>query len=196
MQQIFRDKLHHFISDYFYQYGLSPSFNEITDAMEISPSSKSLIARNLRQLAKEGKLVLSKQGKRLMITLPARRLVLLGKISAGSPIEAILENETVDIMHMLEGKDRFALLVSGSSMIDEGILDGDIIFCKQSEVAKEGDIVVALIDQRNATLKRISYKVEGMITLIPANPDLKPEAYVPARVAIQGIYIGLVRKHR
>lgn len=81
-------------------------------------------------------------------------------------------------------------------MIDEGILNDDIIICKKAETAREGDIVVALIDQCNTTLKRISYKVKGMVTLIPANPDLKPHAYVPNRIQVQGIYVGLMRLNR
>lgn len=80
-------------------------------------------------------------------------------------------------------------------MIEEGILDGDLIICKKAEQAKEGDIIVALIDEQNTTLKRISYKVKGMITLIPANPDLKPRAYSPERIRVQGVYMGLIRAY-
>jgi repressor LexA len=161
--------------------------------MGISPSSKSLITRSLRALGKEGKIVLKKEGRRLLISLSTKQLPLLGRISAGIPIEAIPQYQSIDINTLLQGESRFALQVKGNSMIEEGILDGDIIICRQSDTAKEGEIIVALIDQQNTTLKRISYKMNGMVTLIPANAELKPRAYVPERIHIQGIYVGLVR---
>lgn len=192
----FREKLCKFLSDYINKYSNSPSFAEMTHAMKISPRSKSLITRNLRALEKEGKVVLIKEGRRLLISIPSKHLTLLGRISAGMPIEAISECESIDINHLFQGPNQFALLVKGTSMIDEGILDGDIIICKKTDLAKEDDIVVALIDQHNTTLKRISYKMKGMITLVPANTELKPRVYAPDRIHIQGIYVGLVRKSR
>lgn len=189
----FQTNLYQFISDYVAQYGNSPQFAEMTEAMGISPRSKSLITRSLRALEKQGKLILAKEGRRLLISLTTKQLPLLGRISAGTPIDAIPQHQFLDVQNLLEGADRFALQVKGNSMIDEGILDGDIIICKHADTAKEGDIIVALIDQHNTTLKRISYKMSGMITLIPANPELKPRAYVPERVHVQGIYVGLIR---
>lgn len=189
----FSEKLYKFISDYINQYNTSPSFAEITHAMGISPRSKSLITRSLRALEKERKLILNKDGRRLLISLSTKHLPLLGHISAGAPIEVIPECQFIDVNHYFQGDNRFALQVKGTSMIDEGILDGDIIICRKAESANEGDIVVALIDQHNTTLKRISYRMKGMITLIPANTELKPRAYAPERILIQGIYIGLLR---
>jgi repressor LexA len=189
----FQTNLYNFVSEYITQNSNSPSFSEITEAMGISPSSKSLITRSLRALGKEGKIVLKKEGRRLLISLSTKQLPLLGRISAGIPIEAIPQYQSIDINTLLQGESRFALQVKGNSMIEEGILDGDIIICRQSDTAKEGEIIVALIDQQNTTLKRISYKMNGMVTLIPANAELKPRAYVPERIHIQGIYVGLVR---
>lgn len=191
----FRENMYQFLSEYINQYDYSPSFAEITHAMGISPRSKSLITRSLRALEKDGKLVLIKEGRRLLISLSTKQLPLLGRISAGAPIEAISECQFIDVNNLFPGSNRFALYVKGTSMIDEGILDGDIIICKKADIANEGDIVVALIDQHNTTLKRVSYKVKDMITLVPANTELKPRAYVPERIHIQGIYIGLVRTH-
>lgn len=195
MASSFREELYKFLSEYINQHDNSPSFAEITAAMGISLRSKSLITRSLRILEKERKLLLVKKGRRLLIKLSNKQVPLLGRISAGIPIEAISDCQFIDINNLLHGTDRFALLVKGTSMIGEGILDGDIIICRKSEMANEGDIVVALIDHYNTTLKRVSYKVKGMITLIPANPELKPRAYTPERIRIQGIYIGLVRTH-
>jgi repressor LexA len=193
MPNSFREELYQFLSEYINQYDNSPSFAEMTAAMGISPRSKSLITRSLRVLEKEKRLQLVKEGRRLLIKLANKQVPLLGRISAGTPIEAISECHFIDMNDLFQGDHRFALLVKGTSMIEEGILDGDIIICRKSAIANEGDIVVVLIDQHNTTLKRISYRVKGMITLVPANPELKPRAYTPERVRIQGIYIGLVR---
>lgn len=189
----FQAKLYYFICDYMKDTGYSPTFSEMIAAMNISPRSKSLVTRSLRALNQEGKVFLKKQGRRLLISLSPKGLPLMGRISAGLPIEAIMEHQSIDIETLLQGSHQFALQVKGNSMIEDGILDGDIIICKQTASAHEGDIVVALIDQHNTTLKRISYKVKNMITLIPSNPELKPRAYSPERIQIQGIYIGLIR---
>lgn len=189
----FRNQLYQFIASYIQQYGCSPSFFDMTAAMEISPRSKSLISRSLKTLEKEGLVSLKKSGRQVVITIKHKDLVLLGQISAGLPIEAISDYQSIDLSHFLQGENRFALLVKGHSMIEEGILDGDIIICQHAHLAQEGDIVVALIDGHHATLKKLSYKMKGMITLIPANPLYKPRAYSPERITIQGIYRGLVR---
>ncbi len=191
----FQENLYKFITDYLSQYDASPSFAELTQAMGISPRSKSLITKTLRALEKDGRLVLTKKGRRLLISLRNKHMPLLGRISAGTPIEAISETQFIDVNSLFPGLDRFALQVKGTSMIDEGILDGDIIICRKADAANEGDIVVALIDQDNTTLKKVSYKVKGLITLIPANIALKPRAYSPERIRIQGVYIGLVRSN-
>lgn len=193
MTSNFRENLFKFLSEFMDQYGSSPSFAQITEGMGISQRSKSLITRSLRILEKEGRVSLAKSGRRLLISLVSKQLPLLGRISAGSPIEAISEFQFIDVNNMFHGANRFALKVKGTSMIDEGIMDGDIIICQKSDLAREGDIVVVLIDGHNTTLKRISYKLKGMITLLPANINLKPRAYSPERIMIQGLYIGLIR---
>jgi len=195
MSTDFQENLYKFISEYLANYGHSPHYNEMTTAMGIRPTSKSLITRSLRALNKAGKISLKKEGRKVAISLNRDRksLPLIGKISAGLPIEAIEQTQCIDIKELLTGNGRYALQVKGNSMIDEGIYDGDFIICKKSNTANEGDIVVALIDQMNTTLKRISFKVKGLITLIPSNTEMKPRAYFPERICIQGIYIGLVR---
>lgn len=192
----FQLNLYHMIADYLKQYGTSPTYTEMTAALGISARSKSLITRGLRQLEKEGRLILKREGRRLLLALPTKQIQMLGKISAGLPIDAILDEQHVNISSLLEGDGRFALQVQGTSMIDEGILDGDFIICKKASVAREGDIVVALIDQQTTTVKSISFKIQNMITLIPANKELKPRAYSPDRILIQGVYVGLIRMQR
>ena len=189
----FQENLYKFISEYLMTYNRSPSYPEITGGMSLSPKSKSLITRSLRALNKEGKIKLKKEGRKILITLIEKGIPLIGKISAGMPIEAIEEKQFIDIDDLLKGEGRFALQVKGNSMVEDGIFDGDLVLCKKSNFADEGAIVVALIDQFNTTLKRISYKIKEMVTLVPSNLEMKPKAYAPDRIQIQGIYIGLIR---
>ncbi len=188
-----QENMYKFISEYLMLHSQSPKYSEITAAMKISPKSKSLVTRSLRALNKEGRIELKKIGRKVSITLPQKNLLLIGKISAGLPIEAIEDNQIIDIKDLLDGSEKFALQVKGNSMIEDGIFDGDYIICKKTHLANEGEIVVALIDQLNTTLKRISFKVKGMITLVPSNIEMKPRAYAPERIQIQGIYAGLIR---
>lgn len=120
---------------------------------------------------------------------------LLGKIAAGKPIEAISDEQEFDLSNLFTGKQLYALQVQGDSMIEEGILDGDKVICEQRDTANNGDIVVALIDQESATLKRFKSNQDGTITLIPANHTLTPVTYMAERVQIQGILLGVVRFH-
>lgn len=195
MASEFQERLYQYISGYLATQGRSPSYAELTAAMGISPRSKSLITRSLRALNQAGHIHIQKEGRRLVISLRPRRLPIIGSISAGSPIEAIPDDQSLDLEALLHAENRFALRVKGDSMIGDGIFDGDIILCRQADRAHEGDIVVALIDQHHVTLKRISYKLKGMVTLIPSHQALKPHAYSPDRIHIQGIYVGLIRLH-
>lgn len=193
MSTDFQNNLHQYISQYLTTYGQSPSYSEITMAMGVSPKSKSLITRSLRALSKEGRIELKKEGRKIIITLSQKGIPLVGKISAGTPIEAFEEKHFIDIDDLFKGEGRFALQVKGNSMIEDGIFNGDLIMCRKSNFANEGEIVVVLIDKMNTTLKRISYKDKEMITLIPSNIEMTPISYEPERVQIQGTYIGLIR---
>ncbi len=197
--------LQHKICDYIEQYlnehAYSPSLTEIARGIGISPKSVSLISRNIHALAKEGKLILENKGYRnIRLVCHSREsgdsnhaLPLVGRIAAGVPIEAIEDRQSLDLTSLWQPDGHFVLEVKGDSMVDEGILNGDYVVCRQTGRAQEGDIVVALIDQQEATLKRISWRVPERITLIPANIALKPKAYVPQRVQVQGVFVGLLR---
>ena len=123
-------------------------------------------------------------------------LPLLGKIAAGTPIEAIQQNETsVDVpREMMSIGESYALTVEGDSMINEGIHDGDTVLIKKTNLAENGDIVVALIDDHEATLKRIRKKGQS-IALESANPIYETKILSSHRVKIQGKLIGLLRKY-
>lgn len=190
-------KVYDHIRQYIDEYGYSPSLTEIAAGIGISRNSISLISRSIHALVEAGRLKFHKKGYRNLQIVDGKdsfSLPLMGRIAAGTPIEAIENRQTIDLRSLLCGdNDQFMLEVKGDSMIDEGILDGDLVICKSAKQAFENEIVVALIDQQEATLKRLSYKIKDHITLIPANPHLKPKAYLPQRVQIQGVFMGLLR---
>ena len=123
-------------------------------------------------------------------------LPLLGKIAAGTPIEAIQHNDTsVDVpKEMMPIGESYALTVEGDSMINEGIYNGDTVLIKKTNIADNGEIVVALIDDNEATLKRIRKKGQS-IALESANPIYETRILSAHRVKIQGKLIGLLRKY-
>lgn len=189
-------KIYEFIRSSISERGYSPTLEEIASGIGISSRSVSLISRCVHALVQAGKLTFYKKGYRniqIANSLDQFSLPLLGRIAAGSPIEAITDQRTLDLSSLLQDARHFVLQVKGDSMIEEGILDGDFIICQSTTTAAEGDIVVALINQADTTLKRLSYQIKDKITLIPANSTLKPRSYLPDRVQIQGIYIGLLR---
>lgn len=137
-----------------------------------------------------------------LVTLPAERvssgdfkLPLLGKIAAGQPIEAIEDQAHLDLAEFFIGPDRYALRVSGNSMMDVGILDGDTVILRKTSKVRRGDIVVALIDSQEATLKRLGQSEDGMIELIPENKTMTTMRYSTERVSFQGVLVGQLRSY-
>lgn len=189
-------KIYKFIQQFIHEQGYAPSLQEIAVGIGISASSKSLISRSVHALADAGMLRLSEGRRNIELSQQAVALPLVGRIAAGAPIEAIPNHEMLDLSGLLSSNDHYVLEVRGDSMIEEGILDGDHVICKRQNTAVEGDIVVALIDNQEATLKRICFQTKDKITLLPANSALKPQVYPSHRVQIQGIFIGLLRLYK
>ena len=126
-----------------------------------------------------------------------RDLPILGKIAAGTPIEAIQhERDRMPVPESLLGTgDHFVLEVQGDSMIEAGIFDGDFVVIKRTDNANNGDIVVALVMQEEATLKRLRRK-GGAIALEPANKAYETRIYGPDQVEVQGKLVGLIRRYQ
>ena len=123
----------------------------------------------------------------------ATRLPLAGTIAAGCPIEAIEQSESLDLEEMfVSPSGNFALRVRGDSMIDDQICDGDYVVVEKRETASNGETVVALLEDGEATLKRF-YRERGSIRLQPANPNYEP--IVTKNVSIQGVVVGIIRKY-
>ena len=119
----------------------------------------------------------------------------LGTIAAGCPIEAVAQAETMRVPDQLLGsRPCFVLQVSGDSMIEAGILDGDYVVIEQRDSANNGEIVVALVANEDVTLKRIEQK-PGRVILHPENAGMKPMTYSPDEVQIQGVLKGLLRRY-
>jgi len=187
-----------FIRGYFSRKGESPSLAEIAEGTGIR--SRSAVHRHVQALIDAGYIELvpgRKRGIRLTGETAAGllELPLAGRIAAGHPIEAIPGRDTLNLADFFLGPDRFALQVFGDSMTGIGILDGDTVVVKRTSSARDGDIVVALIDNEEATLKRLKVG-KDTITLVPENPILRPVTYTAGRVAIQGIVVGQMRSYR
>lgn len=180
------------IRDYHAKHKQSPTIAEIAEHLGIT--SRGMAHRHVKNLEKGGWITLLPQRWRnIQLHQEFAQLPIIGKIAAGSPIEAIETQEGFDLVDWFLGPGRYALKVEGDSMIDEGIMHGDVIVCQSAQTARAGQIIVALIDQDSATLKRIEYPDSEHIRLIPANKEHQQQVYHASRVTIQGIFVGLLR---
>src|SRR3990172_10748228 len=185
-----------FITDYQGRKGYAPSLDEIRKKLKLSSVSTAHFhvskLRDLGLLSKEENKPRSIEafGRETMVKIP-----LLGTIAAGQPIEAIQNKEMIAVpkSKIPSSSEVYALRVVGSSMIDENINDGDVVLVRQQETAENGQKVVALIDNHEATLKKF-YKERGHIRLQPANKDLAPLIFPNTRdVAVQGVVLDVIR---
>ncbi|MEM1071750.1 MAG: transcriptional repressor LexA [Planctomycetota bacterium] len=191
------------IRDWRIRHGYSPTMQELADEIGVS---KVTVFEHVEALIQKGALTREPNKARSLsiadgVAVPDEsrplRFPLVGKIAAGYPIERVADQDEVDFSEILGANDgrsdsTFALKVDGESMKDEGILDGDLVLVERSEVARDGDRVVALLPDGSTTLKTF-YKEEDHIRLQPAN-----EEFDPIRVkfcTIQGIVRGVVRRY-
>jgi len=198
-------QVYDFISEFVQKNGYSPSFEEIRVALKLNSlatvhkhisnlEKKALLTRDYNRsrsidlLPPKGKL------KQAMLVNTAMVLPIMGRIAAGQPIEAVENPETISLADFVRSKEVFVLEVSGESMQDEAILDGDYVLVEKAKTAHNGDIVVALVDGADATLKRF-YREGDKIRLQPSNAAMKPIIVPAPSVQIQGRVIGVLRKY-
>jgi repressor LexA len=198
MPTLLEKRILNFIHAFIIKHGHSPTLVEIGKAVEIN--SKGTIHRYVQNLRNKGMLAAPERGWRGIRLADdalsnSTTLPLVGRIAAGQPIEAVQNQEEINLSEMFVGKDRYALQIKGDSMIDIGILDGDIVVIEPRSTAEFGDIIVALIDNEDATLKRFKKLKNGRIELSPENQDLQPMIYDAVRVKIQGILVGQLRSY-
>jgi len=189
-----------FIRDYIAANGYAPKLREIGEHLGIR--SRGTVHRYVRALETQGLIRITPEQAR-GIELRDRQpvasetgLPVLGRIAAGLPLEAIADPETIDLNDFFVRPGRFVLRVQGDSMIEDGIFDGDMVIVESCQSARDGQIVVALIDNEEATLKRLRNNGDGSLTLIPANAALQPFRYSAERVRIQGVVVGQFRSYR
>jgi repressor LexA len=199
-------QVYDFIHGFVQKNGYSPSFEEIAAGMGLS--SLATVHKHIVNLEKKNLLKRDYNRSRSIDVLPVRGLFkrqnrssppegalpLMGRIAAGQPIEAVENPETISLGDITRSKDVFVLQVKGDSMKDEHIVDGDYVLVEKTQTARDGEIVVALVEGTDATLKRL-YREGANIRLQPSNVALKP-IVVPARsVQVQGRVIGVLRKY-
>jgi repressor LexA len=199
-------QIYDYIADFVQRNGYSPSFEEIGGGMGLS--SLATVHKHISNLEKKGLLkrgynksrsidVLPLKGtmKKMMTMPPPLALPLMGRIAAGRPIEAVENNETLSLSDFTNGsKDVYVLRVVGESMQDEHIVEGDYVIVESTKVARDGEIVVALVENSDATLKRI-YREGDKVRLQPSNAKMQPIIVPAHNVDVQGRVIGVLRKY-
>ncbi|HTR64286.1 MAG TPA: transcriptional repressor LexA [Terriglobales bacterium] len=198
-------QVYDFISEFVQKNGYSPSFDEIGQGLGLN--SLATVHKHITNLEKKGLLTRDYNRSRSIDLLPPKGrlkqamsvnttmvLPLMGRIAAGQPIEAMENPETISLADFVRSKEVFVLEVRGDSMQDEHILDGDYVLVEKTKTAHNGEIVVALVDEADATLKRL-YREGDTIRLQPSNMNMKPIIVPAAAVQIQGRVIGVLRKY-
>lgn len=188
-----------YIRNYIAQFGNAPKFKEI--GIGIGVNSQGTVHRYVQSLEDKGYINRIKGNSRGMslVDLPMVSppvIPLLGKIAAGLPIEAIEDQQELNLSELFMGPDLFALRVTGDSMMDAGILDNDYVIIKKQPMAHDGDIVVAMIDMTEATLKRFRRRSNSEVALIPENSEMDTMVYSADRVRIHGVLVGQMRNYR
>ena len=186
-------KTYDFIEKYSKKNGKHPLLNEIAKGIGIK--SKGVAHRYVKALEKAGKLKRISNKHRGMILQEKKSIFFksLGKIAAGGPIEAITDQQRIELEYLFTNKRSFALKVTGDSMIDAGIHDGDWVIIEEGTKVYKSKVHVVLIDNQDVTLKFVEKINTSEIKLIPANKKFKETIYPFERISIQGHVVGQVR---
>ena len=191
-----------FVGRHIAKKGYAPTIEEIGEQFGLS--SLATVHKHLTNLQSKGLIRRLSNRSRAMELVPSDMKVravevpLLGRVAAGSPIEAIndAERETIWVPEdMLGRQDTYVLQVKGDSMIEEQIRDGDYVIVESRKTARDGEMVIALLEGEKATLKKLYHEGPGVIRLQPANAQMKPILVDAEDVAVQGVVIGILRKY-
>ena len=189
-----------YLNEFIQNHGYAPSLEEI--GTHFGLSSVATVHKHVSLLVEKGFVRRGWNQNRSIDILPqgpvekSVMLPLAGTIAAGRPIEAVEQQESIAVPESLvaRGERSFVLRVRGNSMIEEQIRDGDFVIVERRESAENGEVVVALIDGADATLKKI-YRDRTKVRLQPANRDLRPMTFEANRVSVQGVVVGLIRRY-
>lgn len=192
-----------FVREYLNTHGYAPSYREIADHFDLS--SPATVHQHVQSLIEKGYIKTGDDGEARSLEVVdeplSQRLLtksivlpLAGLITAGEPIEAVEENEAlaVPVDFVMDPANAYVLRVKGRSMIEDGIFDGDFVIVERNPSPKNGDVVVALLDNAYATLKRF-HREANRIRLQPANSTMQP-IFVKGNINIQGVVRGVIRK--
>jgi repressor LexA len=190
-----------YLQSYADDHGYAPSFEEI--AAHFNYNSLATVHEHLSNLERKGYIKRSYNESRAIEILPSEvfaravELPLLGAVAAGVPIEAVTDPETISVPDefVRRSGDHYVLRVRGNSMIDEQIRDGDFVIVNERKAADNGEMVIALINRSNATLKRFFRERDGRIRLQPANDSMTPIYVHENDITIQGIVVGVIRRY-
>jgi repressor LexA len=197
-------QVYDFIANFVSRKGYSPSFEEIGEGLGLS--SLATVHKHITNLEQKGILKRDYNRSRSIDLLPLKsrakaamaiaavELPLVGRIAAGKPVEQLENPATLSLADFTRSKDVFVLQVTGDSMQDEHIVDGDYVLVEKVPAARDGEIVVALVEGSETTLKRI-YREGERVRLQPSNAKMKPIRVPASRVQVQGRVIGVLRKY-
>lgn len=183
------------------EHGYAPSFEEIAEQFEFQ--SLATVHEHLTNLERKGYIRRAYNESRSIEVLPPRgtsaatEIPLLGRVAAGMPIESLMHQETLSVPDAMLPRrgPNFALKVQGSSMIDEHIVDGDYVVVHGRQTAENGEMVIALVNGSEATVKTFYRESGGWIRLQPANTAMQPMRFQERDVLIQGVVVGVIRKY-
>jgi repressor LexA len=197
-----------FIADFVEENGYSPSYDELARGLKLASLAtvhkhiQALESRNyLRRLFNQSRSleVIPKylqERRRNRSSARSSEIPLAGRIAAGSPVEAIEGQDTLQFADFTGKGETFALQVSGESMIEDHILSGDYVLLEKTQQAQDGDIVAALVDGRETTLKRLYHEPDSRIRLQPANSSMQPIIVDGESVQVQGRVLAVLRKYK
>ena len=188
-----------YLDEFIQQHGYAPSLEEI--GRRFSLSSLATVHKHLTNLQDKGFIRRAWNRSRSVELIPVHvgsrslELPLMGYVAAGTPIEAITSNETIAVPeHFIGKRDTYVLRVKGDSMIDEQIRDGDYVIVEDRKTAQNGEMVIALLNGTEVTLKSL-YRNGTTIQLQPANPAMQPIIVKEDALQIQGVVVGVMRKY-
>ena len=201
-----------FVDSFSHEKGYCPSFDEIGRHLRLS--SLATVHKHISTLERKGFIRRDYNRSRsieIVKRLPQRpvtesrqtgsasskelQLPLLGRIAAGAPLEAVSSSESLSLKEFVGSKSVYVLQVKGDSMIEDHICDGDFVVIEKTEIAENGETVVALLEGSEATLKKIYHETDGSVRLQPANAQMQPLLIKAEDLRIQGRVIAVLRKY-
>jgi len=199
-----------FLVNYVERTGYSPSFEEIADGLKLA--SLATVHKHVTALEQKGYLKRRHNESRSIEVMDTYReaerarkysqrespgeVPLLGRIAAGMPVESVAQPETLNFADFAGAAETFALEVKGDSMIEDHICSGDYVLVERTAQVRDGEIVVALVDGSETTLKRLYREANSMVRLQPANSSMDPIMVRGDQVAVQGKVLAVLRKYR